>query len=83
MVSMGEYFCSYFEVIPAFSSVMKSILYCISFLTDSEDEDKAKKVTVRFEKPETEKSRKAKEKSYGFLLRQIREEPWIEVNYHK
>ncbi|XP_042222970.1 DNA-directed RNA polymerase III subunit RPC5-like isoform X2 [Homarus americanus] len=50
---------------------------------DSDDEEKAKKVTVRFEKPETIKSRKAKEKSYGFLLRQIREEPWIEVTYHK
>ncbi|KAK7019779.1 DNA-directed RNA polymerase III subunit RPC5, partial [Halocaridina rubra] len=49
----------------------------------SDDEDKAKKVTVRFEKPETERSRKALEKSYGFLLRQIKEEPWIEVNYHK
>lgn len=50
---------------------------------DSDEEDKVKKVTVRFEKPETERSRKAKEKSYGFLLRQIKEEPWIEVNYHK
>ncbi|XP_071552777.1 DNA-directed RNA polymerase III subunit RPC5 isoform X2 [Panulirus ornatus] len=52
-------------------------------IEDSDDEEKAKKVTIRFEKPETEKSRKAKEKSYGFLLRQIREEPWIEVTYHK
>ncbi|KAK8387061.1 hypothetical protein O3P69_018014 [Scylla paramamosain] len=50
---------------------------------DSDEEEKAKKVTVRFEKPETEKSRKAKEKSYGFLLRKIHEEPWIEVDYHK
>lgn len=50
---------------------------------DSDDDEKIKKVTVRFEKPETVKSRKAKEKSYGFLLRQIREEPWIEVAYHK
>ncbi|KAK3894025.1 hypothetical protein Pcinc_002184 [Petrolisthes cinctipes] len=50
---------------------------------DSDEEEKAKRVTVRFEKPETERSRKAKEKSYGFLLRQIREEPWIEANYHK
>ncbi|KAG0712422.1 DNA-directed RNA polymerase III subunit RPC5 [Chionoecetes opilio] len=49
----------------------------------SDDEEKIKKVTVRFEKPETEKSRKAKEKSYGFLLRKIHEEPWIEVDYHK
>lgn len=50
---------------------------------DSEEEEKARKVTVQFEKPETEKSRKAKEKSYGFLLRQIREEPWVDVTYHK
>lgn len=50
---------------------------------DSDEEDKVKKVTVRFEKPETERSRKAKEKSYGFLLRQIKEEPWVEVNYNK
>lgn len=51
--------------------------------SDSDEEEKAKKVTVRFENPETEKSRKAKEKSYGFLLRKIHEEPWIEVDYHK
>lgn len=50
---------------------------------DSDEDEKAKKVTVRFENPETEKSRKAKEKSYGFLLRKIHEEPWIEVDYHK
>lgn len=52
-------------------------------MADSEEEEKARKVTVQFEKPETEKSRKAKEKSYGFLLRQIREEPWVDVTYHK
>lgn len=51
--------------------------------SDSDEEEKAKKVTVRFENPETEKSRKAKEKSYGFLLRKIHEEPWTEVDYHK
>ncbi|XP_045609667.2 DNA-directed RNA polymerase III subunit RPC5-like [Procambarus clarkii] len=50
---------------------------------DSDDEEKATKVTVRFEKPDTMKTRKAKEKSYGFLLRQIRDEPWIEVAYNK
>ncbi|XP_076030838.1 RNA polymerase III subunit E [Oratosquilla oratoria] len=50
---------------------------------DSDEEDKTKKVTVCFEKPETEKSRSAKEKSYGFLQKQIQEEPWIQVNYHK
>jgi len=52
---------------------------------DDSDEEKnePKKVTVRFEKPETDKSRAAKEKSYGYLQKQIREEPWIETTFHR
>ncbi|CAL4141700.1 unnamed protein product, partial [Meganyctiphanes norvegica] len=50
---------------------------------DSDEEKEPKKVTVRFERPETDKSRAAKEKSYGFLQKQIREEPWIETTFHR
>jgi len=50
---------------------------------DSDEEKEPKKVTVRFEKPETDKSRAAKEKSYGYLQKQIREEPWIETTFHR
>lgn len=50
---------------------------------DSDEEKEAKKVTVRFEKPETDRSRAAKEKSYGYLQKQIRDEPWIETTFHR
>lgn len=51
----------------------------IKFL-DSE-EILTRKVSVRFERPETDRSKQLKEKSFGYLQKKIKEEPWIDVSF--
>lgn len=48
--------------------------------SDAEEEE-AKHVTVKFARTETERSRKAREKSFNYLLKRSDDEPWCETEW--
>lgn len=45
------------------------------------EEEEAKHVTVKFARNETERSRKAREKSFNYLLKRSDDEPWCETEW--
>lgn len=45
------------------------------------EEEEAKHVTVKFARTETERSRKAREKSFNYLLKRSDDEPWCETEW--
>ncbi|XP_055686497.1 DNA-directed RNA polymerase III subunit RPC5 [Lutzomyia longipalpis] len=50
--------------------------------TDVEAEEEMKQVTVRFARSDSEKSRKAREKTFDFMAAREAEEPWCETFWH-
>ncbi|XP_063699538.1 DNA-directed RNA polymerase III subunit RPC5 [Culicoides brevitarsis] len=49
---------------------------------DMADEEETKQVTVKFARNESEKVKKAREKSYNYISRMGAEEPWCETLWH-
>lgn len=49
--------------------------------SDTEDEE-PKHVTVKFARTETDRSRKAREKSFNYLSKKSADEPWCETLWH-
>lgn len=49
---------------------------------DVGDEEEMKQVTVKFARNESEKVKKAREKSYNYISRMGAEEPWCETMWH-
>lgn len=45
------------------------------------EEDEPKQVTVKFARTETDRSRKAREKSFNYLLKRSEDEPWCETEW--
>lgn len=45
------------------------------------EEEEAKHVTVKFARTETDRSRKAREKSFNYLLKRSDDEPWCETEW--
>uniref|UniRef100_A0A1B0CN87 Putative rna polymerase c iii 37 kDa subunit n=1 Tax=Lutzomyia longipalpis TaxID=7200 RepID=A0A1B0CN87_LUTLO len=50
--------------------------------TDVEAEEEMKQVTVRFARSDSEKARKAREKTFDFMAAREAEEPWCETFWH-
>ncbi|XP_077526932.1 DNA-directed RNA polymerase III subunit RPC5-like [Haemaphysalis longicornis] len=51
---------------------------------EEEDEVEAPKaVTVRFAEQETDRAKKAREKSFRFMQQQKESEPWVEASFHR
>lgn len=46
------------------------------------EEEEAKPITVKFARPETDRARKAREKSFKFMQQKMAEEPWTKVQFH-
>ncbi|GAB6021690.1 DNA-directed RNA polymerase III subunit RPC5 [Chamberlinius hualienensis] len=46
------------------------------------ENEEATPVTVKFSRPETERARKAREKSYSYYLKKLEEEPWMNLPFH-
>lgn len=45
------------------------------------EEDEPKHVTVKFARTETDRTRKAREKSFNYLLKRSEDEPWCETEW--
>lgn len=53
-----------------------------AFADGEEEEEEPKAVTVRFASTETDRMKKARERSYNFLQQQMANEPWTKVSFH-
>ncbi|PNF16672.1 hypothetical protein B7P43_G05410 [Cryptotermes secundus] len=49
---------------------------------DLSGEDEAQQVTVKFAQQETERKKRARERSFGYLSKKSAEEPWFETEFH-
>lgn len=49
---------------------------------EEEEADEPKAVTVRFAQQETDRSKRAREKSFRFMQQKQESEPWIEATFH-
>ncbi|KAL7632239.1 UNVERIFIED_CONTAM: hypothetical protein RMT77_017455 [Armadillidium vulgare] len=54
-----------------------------SYVEENKTEETAKRVTVRFERPETDRSKDLKEKSYASLQKRLQSEAWINLDYNR
>lgn len=50
--------------------------------SSAEEEEEAQAVTVKFARPETDRTKQAREKSFRYLQQKMLEEPWHHVSYH-
>jgi DNA-directed RNA polymerase-3 subunit RPC5 len=48
----------------------------------SGEEEEAQQVTVKFAQQETERKRRARERSFGYLSQKSAEEPWFQTQFH-
>jgi hypothetical protein len=48
----------------------------------SGEEEEAQQVTVKFAQQETERKRRARERSFGYLSQKSAEEPWFHTQFH-
>lgn len=51
-------------------------------LESDAEEEEPKQVTVKFSRTETDRTRKAREKSFNFLSKKSADEPWCEAMWH-
>lgn len=76
---------SIIQMRPSFSQFDKSESRRISEQkTEQEseaEEEEPKQVTVKFARTETDRSRKAREKSFNYLLKRSEDEPWCETEW--
>jgi hypothetical protein len=57
--------------------------FSASFSVDlSGEEEEAQQVTVKFAQQETERKKRARERSFGYLSQKSAEEPWFHTEYH-
>lgn len=55
----------------------------INFVSESEEDDSPEQITVKFARTETERSKAAREKSFGFLQKKNAEESWIQTPFYQ
>jgi hypothetical protein len=48
----------------------------------SGEEEEAQQVTVKFAQQETERKKRARERSFGYLSQKSAEEPWFHTEFH-
>jgi len=58
-------------------------VFFVRFSADlSGEEEGAQQVTVKFAQQETERKRRARERSFGYLSQKSAEEPWFQTEFH-
>ena len=58
-------------------------MFFVSFSADlSGEEEEAQQVTVKFAQQETERKKRARERSFGYLSQKSAEEPWFHTQFH-
>ena len=56
-------------------------LFLTADVSGGEEEEEAKQITVKFARQETERVKRAREKSFNYLSKKSAEEPWYHTEF--